>query len=43
MAAKYWLARMSCPDRPAAITTPLAEDGQGQGYLDGLSINGWVR
>jgi hypothetical protein len=43
VAAKYWLARMSCPDRPAAITTPLAEDAQGQAYLDGLSINGWLR
>jgi len=34
---------MSCPDSPAAITTPLAEDAQGQAYLDGLSINGWLR
>jgi hypothetical protein len=43
VASKYWLARMSCPDKPAAITTPLADDAQGQGYLDGLSINGWMR
>jgi len=42
-AAKYWIARMSCPGQPATITTPLADDVQGQGYLDALAINGWLR
>jgi len=41
-AAKYWLARMSCPGQPASITSPLADDVQGQGYLDALAINGWL-
>ena len=42
-ALEYWLGRVSCPGRPAANTTPLAEDAQAQAYLNGLGINGWQR
>ena len=42
-AMQYWLGRTSCPDHPATNTTPLADDAQGQAYLDGLAINGWQR
>lgn len=37
----YWVDRLACNGRPAANTTPMADDPQAQAYLDGLVINHW--
>jgi hypothetical protein len=38
--APYWQGRLACPGHPAANTTPLADDPEGQADLDALTING---
>jgi hypothetical protein len=40
-ATQYWRGRVACPGQPAANTTPLADDPDGQANLDALVINGW--